>query len=894
MPDLPSGTVTFLFTDLEGSTRQWEEHPDAMRRAVARHDQLLRQSVEGHGGGVFKTGGDAFCVAFQRAPAALAAALEAQLALTGEGWGEAGPLRARMALHTGTAEEREGDYFGAALNRAARLLAIGHGGQALLSVSTAELARDSLPEHAALRDLGQHRLKDLQRPERVFQLVHPGLAQDFPPLRSLESLPNNLPLQPTSFIGREKQIAELRRLLAGTRLLTLSGAAGSGKTRLALQLAAEILEEYPEGVWVVELAALTDPALVPQSVAAALGLRETPGRPLTETLSEALKPRKLLLVLDNCEHVVEACAQLAAALMRACPGVTLLVTSREALGAAGELVWPVPSLSTPHPGKLAATATDRTSELSQYEAVRLFIDRALLSQPAFSVTNQNAPAVAQICHRLDGIPLAIELAAGRVKVLSVEEIAARLDDRFRLLTGGSRTVMPRHQTLRAAIDWSYELLLQVERALLRRLSVFAGGWTLKAAEVVCAGEGIEPWEVLELQAHLIDKSLVLTEAGTGGETRYRLLGTIRQYAGDRLMEAGEAGGLRQRHLDWFLALAEQAGPKLRGSDQLLWLDRLEEEHDNLRAALEWSQATEGGSEAGLRIAGALYRFWFVRGYLTEGRQWLEGVLSASTEAAGLPRAKALHAAGYLAWGEGDLKRASGLLEEGLTLYRQLGDKRGLARTLNTLGVVTTYDEWERKMAFYEEGLSLAREIEARDLVATLLNNLGEIARIRGDSQRARQLYEEALQLNVGDQARQVPLINLGFVSFAQGDYDAARGFFAETLAIARRFGDKGGIAYGLEGLGGVYGLQGQAERAARLLGAAEALRKAISLPLQEGDRPDYDRFVAAARDGLGETAFSVAFAEGRAMALERAIEYALTDEPLDRPAARKRRKKGSG
>ena len=892
MPELPTGTITFFFTDLEGSTRQWEEQPDAMRSALARHDQLLRQAIASHGGSVFKTSGDAFSVAFQRAPEALAAALEAQLALAAEEWGEPGPLRARMALHTGTAEERDGDYFGPVLNRAARLLAIGHGGQTLLSQTVYDLVRDSLPDGAALRDLGQHRLKDLQRPEQVYQLLHPELSGDFAPLRSLESLPNNLPLQPTSFIGREREIAELRRLLRGTRLLTLTGAAGSGKTRLALQLAAEILEEYPEGVWVVELAALTDPALVPQSVAAAMGLRETPGRPLTETLSEALKPRKLLLVLDNCEHVVEACAQLAAALMRACPGVTLLVTSREALGAAGELVWPVPSLSTPHPGKLAAPATDRISELSQYEAVRLFIDRALLSQPAFSVTNQNAPAVAQICHRLDGIPLAIELAAGRVKVLSVEEIAARLDDRFRLLTGGSRTVMPRHQTLRAAIDWSYDLLLQVERALLRRLSVFAGDWTLKAAEAVCAGEGIEPWEVLELQAHLIDKSLVLTEAGTGGETRYRLLGTIRQYAGDRLMEAGEAGGLRQRHLDWFLALAEQAGPELRGSDQLLWLDRLEEEHDNLRAALEWSLGTEGGSEAGLRIAGALYRFWFVRGYLTEGRQWLEEALTRSSGAASSARAKALHAAGYLAWGEGDLKRASGLLEEGLTLYRQLRDKRGLARTLNTLGVVATYDEWERKMALYEEGLSLAREIEARDLVATLLNNLGEIARIRGDSRRARQLYEEALQLGVGDQHRQVPLINLGFVSCSQGDYAAARGFFAETLAIARRLGDKGGIAYGLEGLGGVYGLQGQAERTARLLGAAETLRKAISLPLQEGDRPDYDRFLAAARDALGESAFEAEWKTGGAMSLEQAIDLAL-EERTPVVAAKRRRKKNA-
>jgi predicted ATPase len=521
-----------------------------------------------------------------------------------------GSLRVRMALHTGVAEVRDGDYFGPALNRVARLLTAGHGGQVLLSQATYHLVREALPEDASLTDLGAHRLKDLQQPEHLFQLLHPALPADFPPLHSLEAFAHNLPRQLTSFIGREREMGEVKEFLATTRLLTLTGSGGCGKTRLALQVAADLLEAYADGVWLVELAALADPTLVPQTVASALGVREQPVRPLTETLVDYLQPKVLLLILDNCEHLLTASAQLANALLRSCPRLRMLASSRQGLGIAGERTYRVPSLSLPQPRPLPPV-----ERLTDYEAVRLFVERAVFTQPSFAITDQNAPAVAQVCERLDGIPLAIELAAARVKALPVEKLNERLDDMFRLLTGGSRTALPRQQTLRALIDWSYDLLSEPERALLRRLSAFAGGWTLEAAEAVGVGEGVEEWEVLDLLTSLVEKSLVLYEEREG-EGRYRLLETVRQYARDRLLESEEGEAVRTRHLEFFLHWAEQ-GPGL---------ERLETEHDNLRAALAWSGAQRQG-DVGLRLGGAMGGFWHVRGYWTEGRERLAGVLA---------------------------------------------------------------------------------------------------------------------------------------------------------------------------------------------------------------------------------------------------------------------------
>lgn len=482
---MPTGTVTFLFTDIEGSTSHWDKHEEAMRPALRRHDALLHEAIATHNGFNFKTIGDAFCAVFATATDALEAALQAQRALTAQSWEGLGSngICVRMALHTGAAEMRDNDYFGPPLNRVARLLSTGYGGQILLSQATHELVRDLLPAGVGMRDMGLHRLKDLGRAEQVYQLTTLDLLSDFPKLKSVDFWPNNLPQQTTSFIGREKELLAIKELLAKTRLLTLTGAGGAGKTRLALQVAADLLEGEENGVFLAEFASLSDPALVGQTVAQALDVREEANRPITQTLTEFLKPKKLLLLFDNCEHVLNEAARLADALLRACPGIRVLASSREGLNITGETTYRVPSLSLPDPKK-----PQTVESLNQYEAVRLFIERARAAQPNFVVTNQNAPAVAQLCHRLDGIPFAIELAAARVRAMSVEQISNRLDDRFRLLTGGSRTALPRQQTLRAMIDWSYDLLSDDEKTLLRRLSVFAGGWTLEAAEAVCADE----------------------------------------------------------------------------------------------------------------------------------------------------------------------------------------------------------------------------------------------------------------------------------------------------------------------------------------------------------------------------------------------------------------------
>jgi class 3 adenylate cyclase/energy-coupling factor transporter ATP-binding protein EcfA2 len=479
----PFGTVTFLFTDIEGSTTLWEAQPEEMRLAVARHDSLIRDAITAARGHIFKTVGDAFCAAFATAPEAVSAVLAAQLAMVSEPWAEGTPIKVRMALHTGAVEFRDEDYFGQPLNRTARLLAIGHGGQTLVSGVAYDLCRDNLPESVMFRDLGEHRLKDLGRLETVFQLLHPDLPDDFPPLRSLNNpeLPNNLPQQTTSLIGREKAVEEVKSLVETNHLVTLTGSGGCGKTRLSVQVAADLLDGTGDGVWLVELASLSDPNLVPQAVANVLGAKEEPGKSISQTLVEWLKKKNLLLVLDNCEHLLEECAKVADAIIRSCPGVKILASSREALGITGEQSYRVPSLETPDPKQ-----TYTIERLSQFASAQLFIDRARMARLDFEITNANAPALVSLCHHLDGIPLAIELAAARVRALSVEEINDRLHDRFRFLTGGSRTALPRQQTLRALIDWSYDLLSEKEQTMLRRLSVFSGGWTLEAAESVCS------------------------------------------------------------------------------------------------------------------------------------------------------------------------------------------------------------------------------------------------------------------------------------------------------------------------------------------------------------------------------------------------------------------------
>ena len=873
MPVLPSGTVTFLFTDIQGSTKLWESQPDAMRAALARHDALLRTAVEDNEGVVFKTIGDAFCAAFATAPNALRAALAAQQQLSAEMWPASLTLQVRMALHTGAAELRDNDYFGQPLNRVARLLATGYGGQTLLSHVTYDLVCDALPLQTTLKDLKAHRLKDLGRPEHVFQLNHPDLPAEFPPLKSLDSVANNLPQQVTSFIGRKKELASVQEALLKSRLLTLTGSGGSGKSRLALQAAADLLETYPDGVWLIELAPLADPLLVAQTVANVLGVQEETNKPILTTLVEKLKTKKLLMLLDNCEHVLDTSAKLADTLIRACPDIKILATSREGLGIAGETTYRVPSLSLPDP-KQVQTA----ESLSHFEAVQLFIDRALQTQPAFAVTSTNAPALASICFRLDGIPLAIELAAARARSLSVEDINSKLDQRFRLLTGGSRTALPRQQTLRSLIDWSYDLLNEPEKALLCRLSVFAGGWTLEAVEAVCVGGAVEEWEALDFLTSLCDKSLVVAEP-SGTTTRYRMLETVRQYARDHLLEVGDGEVYRDRHLAFFLALAEEMEPHTSSLRMKEILDRFEAELDNFRAALDWSGDAPTHAESGLRLILGMSNFFSRRGYFKEVRERMSRALEASEAVSPSLRARGLCALGDYEIYTPDFVTARRLLEESLEIRQALGDRPGIAKTLNLLGTLAA-EQKDNGLArqHYEASLTIHRELGNRIGIAAALNNLGNIAKCQSDGATARLYYEESLEITRAEGNPLgifITLLNLGEVHFDAKEYHAAGVMWRECLAVAVAHTMTSSRPWALGALAGLLAVTDSPLDAARIWGRIERKTEEIGGEYPTEVREKLDIQVPAARAALNDdAAFDAAWQEGRAMPLEQAVALA--------------------
>jgi predicted ATPase/class 3 adenylate cyclase len=918
---LPTGTVTFLFTDLESSTQLWETHPEAMPAALARHDALLRQAVEGYDGAVVKTTGDGLHAAFASPLAAADAAIAAQRSLLAEAWGEVGVLRVRMALHTGEAELRDGDYYGPALNRAARLMAAGHGGQILVSAATAALLQKS---HGQLIDLGEHRLRDLATAEHVYQLAGRGLPSQFPPISSLAAYAHNLPAQVTSFVGREREMAEVKHLLSTTRLLTLTGPGGTGKTRLALQVAANLLDHYAGGAWLVELASLSDPALLTQVVAAALRVHDQPGRPLDEVLVDYLRDKRLLLLLDNCEHLVDACARLADHLLRDCPHLTILVSSREALSIAGEVAFQVPSL--PIPPVPEAGSLQPADALLEYAATRLFIERARAARPDFRLTVGNAPAVVQICRRLDGIPLAVELAAARVKLLRPEEIAARLSDRFRLLTGGSRTALPRQQTLRALVDWSWDLLPEPERRLLRRLSVFAAGWTLEAAEKVAGDEGGESIDVLEGLSQLVNKSLVMG----GEEGRYRLLETIRQYARDRLLEAGEGETLRDRHAAFYLAMAREAEPHLFGREMVSWLDRLDAEGDNLRAALEWTM--DSHPVTALHMAAALQAYWLRRSHSTEARRRLEQVLDADRAGAlpaapgdQAPRARVLATLSQTLIAQGEFVAAVQVASEAEALARRSGDLQMLAHSLGMLALVYGYlGRFEEVRAAAEESLSISRpngytleimmalsalvglaiygnpetetagaesHLEEIERLAQAQGNLwdmalatmslGRLASLKRQFETARARYNRAAALfhEIGDEHFvTVARSELAHALRQAGHVDDALALYRQTLRAWQQLGHRAAVAHQLECLAMIVLGRGEHEWAARLLGTAEVLREVASSPRTPSEQDEYEGILDLLRGQLDEGALAAAWEEGRAMPSDRAVAYALESQ----------------
>jgi len=965
MGDLPTGTLTLLFTDIAGSTRLLAQLGDRYAGALSECRQVLRAAFGQWNGHEVDTQGDAFFVVFARATDAVWAAVAAQRDLASHAFPEAAEVRVRMGLHTGEPQRTAEGYIGLDVHRAARIMSAGHGGQVLLSQTTASLVEQDLPEDVSLRDLGEHRLKDLGRPTRLFQLVIPDLPADFPPLRTLESSPNNLPVQPTPLLGREHEVAAVADLLRreDARLVTLTGPGGTGKTRLGLQVAADLSDRFAGGVFFVNLAPLGDSALVLPAIAETLAIREESGRALLERVTEELRLRRLLLLLDNFEQVIGAAEQVAA-LLTACPQLKILVTSREVLHVRAEHEFPVPPLALPDPDHLPDLAT-----LSHNAAVALFLQRAQAVQPDFRLTDANARAVASLCARLDGLPLAIELAAARMKLFSPQALLTRLDQRLSVLASATRDAPARQQTLRNTIAWSYNLLDEEEQRLFRRLSVFAGGCRLSAIEALYMSLGGPSELVLDDVASLADKSLLQrVEQHTGEEPRFAMLETIRAYGLERLEALGEAEAARAAHAAhaaYFLQLAEEAEQGMTGPQQASLLEHLEREHDNLRAAMQWSLEAAGEGEAtALRLGGALYPFWFVRAHFSEGRDFLERALARSGDAATPVRAKALDAAAQLHDALGSLDRAQALCEESLALYRELGDKRGIASCLHVLADIawgrgnlavarsqgeaslTLFRELgdTRSVAYLlyhlgslaveqgeyarghdllteslaidrelgdtrimalslhnlaqldwlsggdlaqahtllDESMALSRQIGDKESIAHCLHLSGMLALSEGDAASARSLTEQALarfEETKKQNGIALSLYALAEVAAVEGDYARSRVLYEQGLGVARESGDKRTItsglertnAPGLEGLAAAVAAQGSHAWAARLWGAAEALREAIGAPLPPVERAPYHRAVASTRAQLGEQAFAAAWAEGRTMSPEQAL-----------------------
>jgi predicted ATPase/class 3 adenylate cyclase len=916
--NLPTGIVTFLLTDVEGSTRAWELEPQQMSAALVRHDAMIESTVREHGGRIVRPRGegDSRFGVFVRASDAIVAAWAIQRALTMEPWPTTDPLSVRIALHTGETELRDGDYYGKTINRCARLRALAHGGQVLVSGVSAQLAKEPLPAGVELRYLGEHRLKDLTDPERVFQLVGPDLRSEFPRLLSFDAHRHNLAVQKTPLIGRGSEVDVLRQLLLDpwVRLVTITGTGGIGKTRLAAQVAAEMLESFADGVYMVLLAALDDAANVLPAIARSLGVREKSGTSLEASLADFLRHRNLLLVLDNFEQLVEA-ADGVAGLLSTCPQLKVLITSRAPLRVYGEREVPLSPLSLP------SVQAPTASELSEYDAARLFIERAQAVRADFLVTDTTAPTIADICGRLDGLPLAIELAAARVKLLSPEGMLARLDRRLHdVLVGGPRDRPRRQQSMRGAIDWSYDLLDPELQVLFRRLSVFVGGWTLEAAEAVSATSG----DVLDGLGPLVDASLVREVGTVGGESRFALFETIREYALEHLARSGDLAATHRRHTDYFIGISEQAAPHLEaGSQYSAWLQALAVEQDNLRLAMRWC-LENGETDRGLRLGGAMWRYWFLDGTGPQIGDWLKALLLLLDQRTGerMYRARVLTGAGVLSTQQGEFAQAEALHTEGLALARELGDGSRIAACLHNLGWhAIRRNELSRAQPLLAEAVAVARACGDRGREVISLNVMGGLAALQRDYTTAGALYRQAAQTcqALGDTAgvasafarqgfaaamqgevaeaaqlceQAVALardpghgilawacLDLAYVRFLQGQYREARALCLEPLGMLDEtdFGRQSQSA-GLRGLAVLASVSGQAEQALRLFAAAEAIRPASKgLRFDVFDTEAAEHWTASA-NALGPQAALTAISSGREMSVQQALAYALQDE----------------
>jgi predicted ATPase/class 3 adenylate cyclase len=911
-------TFTFLFTDIEGSTALVRRLGEGLyTQLLADHHSLIRSGLAAHGGTEVDTQGDAFFAVFSSPRACVAAVLEMQRALAAHSWPAGERVRVRMGVHAGEAARTVTGLVGLEVHRAARVASVGYGGQVLLSEAAAVLLRDTLPPGVSLTDLGVHRLKDLGRPERIFQLQAPELQAGFPPPRSLgnPALPNNLPAQLASFIGRDRELSEVRALVESSRLVTLTGAGGSGKTRLSLRLAAELLDGSGDGVWLVELAVVSSEDAVASAICEALGIAGQPGRPVVETLLDALTPQDTLIVLDNCEHLIGGCAKTADAILRRCPMVHLVATSREPLGIGGETIYRVPPLSLPGPGASGWSAAEPS------DAVALFLDRATEQGVLLSLDEETGPLVVSICQQLDGLPLAIELAAARLRSLSLRGLHDRLDQRFRLLTGGSRTALERQQTLRAAIDWSYSLLDRAGQSLLRRLSVFAETFDLEAAEAACGFGDIEPFDVTGLLGALVDKSLVVAEPA-GAALRYRLLETIRQFAAERLAEVSddEAAAVAAAHCAHYLFAAETAAPHLTGPDQGKWLARLDVDQANLRRAAGYAAGRPGGTAQVLRLGVALRRYWMARSREEEAAALLLPVLDRP-EARANPElfATALVTAATVV-SRVDVASARRLGEQAVGFARQLDASRLLIDALATLGFVSYLaGEPERGLPFGQEAVQRARQLgddvllgmslmdyllcdsridpaHARPLFteaiacaqrsgdhlfANFLNNNAGVHALRaGDIPAARAYLQQAARAMqaIGAEILDLP-INMGWVLRQDNDPDGARSSFAAALRVSRRNGDRAGVAYASLGLACLAADAGEWHQAAVLHGVAQASLDPTGQPWEELEAHYRQDSLDQVRAHLGQEQFERAYAGGMALSPGEALDMA-SGKPL--------------
>jgi predicted ATPase/class 3 adenylate cyclase len=900
---LPSGTVAFLFSDIEGSTQRWESHRDAMSAAVERHDEILQDVISSGGGHVFKRMGDSFCAVFRTAPEAIAAAVEAQRALAKADFSAVDGLKVRMAVHVGHADERGGDYFGPSVNRVARLLAIGYGGQVLVSGAAADLAQGEMPAQSGLRDLGLHRLKDLAQPEQVYQLVVPDLPQKFFPLRSLDALPNNLPLQLTSFIGRETEIERVTALLSAHRLVTLVGTGGVGKTRLALQIGADVLDGYEDGVWFLELAPLSDGTLILNEIAALFGVQATGDRSLLEALLSAMRPKRALIVVDNCEHLVDPAAEIIEKVLRASPNVRILATSREALKIPGETVH-------------------RVASLDEEAGIALFADRASAATDSFELTDANRATVAKICRRLDGIALAIELAAARVRAVDVDELFARLDERFRILTGGSRTALPRQQTMRALIDWSYDLLLPAEQTLLRRVAVFSGGWTLDAATAICADDELQSWDIVDLLTSLVDKSLVITELNdaliSGAKLRYRLLESTRQYAAEKLSAGGERDAMRRKHAEYFTQVVVDAEKRHPVTPSRTWRPPIEAEIDNFRSALDWSVSEKEDLELGGTLASALWPLWRELGTLSEGVRYSEKALADESILSVRTRANLWFAVASL--GIGAWKRVSEAAELARQLYVDLNDRGAAMRAQILIGeaksrmqefpsgeaALTEALEYfktsgEARWANYAlsslarnaifrgdaalsrerlaEALSVARAQGDERLANVLMSNLAEAEYNTGNVRRAIELGKElvaANRLSRDSLGLYIALANLAAYFISLGEPDEAYPYAIEGLRKSLNAQLLGIIAYAIQHLGAIAALRGECETAATLFGYTNKVLADLVAPREMTEQREYDAILPILNSKLGEARVAELLKRGETLSEEQAVSQAMS------------------